>query len=153
MKLMWSLLIHLSAWGPLCQGSSWSLDTPKDQSKQRAEGRVKNDWDKWSLAQMDGKRREENSEHWDKNGTWNNVIKLRWSDVYWITPVGSITLMCKYGRWQILVPHLLDYVSDPETPQSHQVSNRKHYSHLCQHSPLFLSGWRDRNILQVVLIQ
>lgn len=129
-----------------CQGSSRLLDTPREQSKQRwREGGKgsKMDWNKWySLAirwMVRGEKRTVNIEIKMEHPTIS--LNKAWFNLYRITLAGRITLMCKYGRWQIPVPHLLNYVADPGTPQSQHVSNWKHYSHLCQQPLLFLWGW------------
>lgn len=106
-----------------CQGSSRLLNTPREQSKQRwKEGGkgFKMDWNKWySLAirwMVRGEKRTVNIEIKMEHPTIS--LNKAWFNLYQITLAGRITLMCKHGRWQILVPHLLNYVADPGTPQS-----------------------------------
>lgn len=144
MKFVWPFL-YLSF--RMRQGGRGLLDTPMEQSKQG--GRVGQvftpwlnlmwfSWDGWWLESRKHAR-------WDKNGTLNNIITQRGLNLYWIILVGSIEWTCEYGRWQILVPHLLNYEADLGTSQS---LHWTHYSQLCSISALWYWGirWWDKNI-------
>lgn len=149
MKLMWPVRAQLSG---RVRGAVdyWTHPWKKTNREGEWVGRgCETDWIWCGLSEMDGNGVSSKHEHWGKKRTLNNMIGQRWPNLYWITLAGSIKLMCKYSRWQILVSHLLNYVADPGTSQS---LHWKHYSHLCQlyRCRFTIEGirWWDKNIFK-----